>query len=168
MGKLKPVELIESTMPNLMDALALGLPCREMCDAVTASCNCGRPTAFGDMIAALERKKKKTAGAVAGKDGDEKRNLPFAFAANVSLVTAMQVFKKIWAKPVCELFVPKVGDSATEWVGFPLAGQVIDYLKIMNEYKVQCTKDHKFKQISIMQRESPMIDGRLTAILMMA
>ena len=109
-GKLKPVELIESTMPSLMDALALGLPCREMCDAVTASCNCGRPTAFGDMIAALERKKKRAGTAAAGEaSGKGKRDLPFAFAANVSLVTAMQVFKKIWTKPVCELFVPKVG-----------------------------------------------------------
>lgn len=117
-AKEKPVDFVEASMPALMDRFALGLPCREMCDAVTASCNCGRPTLFKDMMSVLERRKKATDGRVEGvengksggmQSADEaKKDLPFDFASNVSLVTATKVFKKIMMRPVCELFVPKV------------------------------------------------------------
>ena len=36
--------------PLLADAMALSMPCREMCDAVMSSCSCGKERTFGELL----------------------------------------------------------------------------------------------------------------------
>ena len=36
--------------PLLADAMALSMPCREMCEAVMASCSCGMENTFGELL----------------------------------------------------------------------------------------------------------------------
>ena len=43
-----------------------------------------------------------------------------------------------------------------------------DYLKLINRYEVQSTKEHKFTEIFMMLSETHMIDDGLTTNLMMA
>ena len=39
--------------PLLADAMALSMPCREMCDAVMSSCSCGKESTFGALLQAV-------------------------------------------------------------------------------------------------------------------
>jgi hypothetical protein len=36
-------------VPRMLQAASLGLPCREMCDAITHTCGCDKPTTFGQV-----------------------------------------------------------------------------------------------------------------------
>ena len=36
--------------PMLADAMALSMPCKEMCDAVMSSCACGKESTFGELL----------------------------------------------------------------------------------------------------------------------
>jgi hypothetical protein len=48
-GKTKVGSLAEA-LPSLQQAMALSLPCREMCEAVQASCGCGQARTFGELL----------------------------------------------------------------------------------------------------------------------
>jgi hypothetical protein len=46
-----PEDALGEAIPDLLQALSMGLPCREMCDAVTRTCGCGDPETFGEVSA---------------------------------------------------------------------------------------------------------------------
>ena len=48
-GKNQLAALGEAT-PLLANAMALSMPCREMCDAVMSSCSCGKEKTFGELL----------------------------------------------------------------------------------------------------------------------
>jgi hypothetical protein len=46
-----PEDALGEAIPDLLQALSMGLPCREMCDTVTRTCGCGDPETFGEVSA---------------------------------------------------------------------------------------------------------------------
>lgn len=88
-----PVKVMRAAVPRILAAFALGLPCREMCDAVTATCGCGEPTTFGQMMTALKRR--------------QSRGLAQPYATNMTAATAKNLFAGVWDKPVCGIFASR-------------------------------------------------------------
>ncbi|CAI7896980.1 unnamed protein product [Closterium sp. NIES-54] len=125
-GKLKPDELVQSALPRMLQAFSLGLPCRKMCEAVTATCSCGRPATFGQMMKVLKLKRMQQQaegeGAASRPLAENKDLIPFGFSTNMSLATAVKIFKGVWDRPVCDLFAPHdapgfQGVCETWWAG---------------------------------------------------
>ncbi|GJP72723.1 hypothetical protein CLOP_g3479 [Closterium sp. NIES-67] len=125
-GRMKPDELIEASLPRMLQAFSLGLPCRKMCEAVTATCSCGRPATFGQMMKVLELKRTQQQAEAEGAAGrplaENKDLIPFGFSTNMSLATAVKIFKGVWDRPVCDLFAPHdapgfQGVCETWWAG---------------------------------------------------
>jgi hypothetical protein len=48
-GKPKVASIAEA-LPSLQQAMALSLPCREMCEAIVATCGCGQQRSFGELL----------------------------------------------------------------------------------------------------------------------
>lgn len=42
-------DALGEVVPDILKALSMGLPCREMCDTVTQTCGCGDPETFGEV-----------------------------------------------------------------------------------------------------------------------
>ena len=57
------VEALAEVVPELADAMALSLPCREMCQAVVNSCSCGKERTFGDILQAVQAN-RRTVGSI--------------------------------------------------------------------------------------------------------
>jgi len=47
--KEKASVALQEAVPRMLQAASLGLPCREMCDAITHTCGCDKPTTFGQV-----------------------------------------------------------------------------------------------------------------------
>lgn len=88
-----PVKEMKAAVPRILGAFSLGLPCREMCDAVTNTCGCGEATTFGQMMAALKRR--------------QTRGSAQPYSTNMTSSTAQELFAGVWNKPVCSIFAPK-------------------------------------------------------------
>ncbi|KAH9538718.1 hypothetical protein CY35_15G020300 [Sphagnum magellanicum] len=86
--KEKPSVALQEAVPRMLQAASLGLPCREMCDTITQTCGCGKPTTFGQAMMSIQTGKHQE-----------------MYNTNMSVSTAKDIFAKIWDKPVCDLFV---------------------------------------------------------------
>lgn len=79
---------LADAVPDLADALALSLPCREMCEATVSTCSCApRQATFGQLLDQLVDRLD---------DGDILGKLPEEFSR--------AVFGQLHERPVCELF----------------------------------------------------------------
>ena len=47
--KEKPSVALQQAVPRILKSASLGLPCRQMCDAITTTCGCGRAATFGEV-----------------------------------------------------------------------------------------------------------------------
>ncbi|KAL2644791.1 hypothetical protein R1flu_012378 [Riccia fluitans] len=84
--KVTPVVAVQSAVPRMLQAASLGLPCRNMCNAITQTCGCDHPATFGEVMTSIHAR---------NSDG---------FNTNMSSTTAEELFQNIWDKPVCDLF----------------------------------------------------------------
>eukprot|EP00249_Psilotum_nudum_P000993 c13235_g1_i1 orf=338-1528(-) len=78
---------LQKAMPRILRAASLGLPCKEMCQAIIGSCSCGQIFSIGEVIVLLQ---SKGTGA--------------SYSMNMSASTARQLFRKVWNMPVCDIF----------------------------------------------------------------
>jgi hypothetical protein len=81
---------LQQVVPRMLQAASLGLPCKQMCNAITDTCGCGEAANFGEVMVSLQ----------SGKHRD-------MYNTNMSLSTAKDIFGKVWDKPVCDLFADK-------------------------------------------------------------
>lgn len=73
---------------NTQDAALTGLPCREMCEAVTSRCSCSPSNeTLGSLISWLS-----------SKPGLKGTDLPVSYGR--------VLFKKLWDRPFCSIFPP--------------------------------------------------------------
>ncbi|CAK9875514.1 unnamed protein product [Sphagnum jensenii] len=86
--KEKASVALQEAVPRMLQAASLGLPCREMCDAITHTCGCDKPTTFGQAMMSMQTGKHQN-----------------MYNVNMSVSTAKDIFAKVWDEPVCELFV---------------------------------------------------------------
>ncbi|CAM6098318.1 unnamed protein product [Calypogeia fissa] len=84
--KATPVAALQEAIPRMVQTASLGLPCREMCDAITDTCGCGEAATFGEVMTSIQEQTSE------------------GFSTNMSSSTAKEVFQNIWNVPVCELF----------------------------------------------------------------
>lgn len=84
------VALAES-LPELLKASSLTMPCRAMCQAVIDTCGCGRSRTFGSLIDEY----LESVSADAADDGAAKP-LPEGFEK--------ALFAKVWDTPLCDLY----------------------------------------------------------------
>eukprot|EP00884_Botryococcus_braunii_P013043 jgi/Botrbrau1/2173/Bobra.101_2s0013.2 len=99
-GKTKVLSLAEA-LPSLQQAMALSLPCREMCLAIQSSCGCGKVRTFGELLDTYVH-----------ATGFQK-HLPQGFTE--------AVFGELFHKPLCDLFQPS---NAAGFVGHCLANNM--------------------------------------------
>jgi len=88
--KEKPSVALQQAVPRILQSASLGLPCKQMCDAITTTCGCGRAPTFGEVMASIQSVKHRD-----------------MYSTNMSLSTAKDIFKHVWNRPVCELFSGK-------------------------------------------------------------
>lgn len=88
--KEKPSVAFQQAVPRILQSASLGLPCKQMCDAITTTCGCGRAPTFGEVMTSIQ----------SGKHRD-------MYSTNMSMSTAKDIFHHVWNRPVCELFSSK-------------------------------------------------------------
>ncbi|GAQ84458.1 hypothetical protein KFL_001900010 [Klebsormidium nitens] len=84
-------DALSEAVPDILGALSMGLPCREMCDVVTQTCGCGDPETFGEVLTSVHEEAEGSPESAAR-------------AANMSYSAARTLFKRVWDTPICELF----------------------------------------------------------------
>lgn len=94
---------LSAALPELLDAVSLSMPCREMCESVMATCACGdeaghRFQTFGQLMEEV----------LAGADA---RGSPLARVPK-GFKTAL--FGRVWNRPLCSLFAWR---NATDFAG---------------------------------------------------
>eukprot|EP00899_Mesostigma_viride_P020232 jgi/Mesvir1/2820/Mv13917-RA.1 len=96
-----PVQAVVDVVPQVLNALALGLPCRAMCSAVTATCGCGRSPTFGKVMEYIQETAAQEVAQAeeALPPGDPRRPPP-----GMSVEVTRRLFAKVWSTPLCELF----------------------------------------------------------------
>lgn len=88
--KEKPSVALQQAVPRILQSASLGLPCKQMCNAITTTCGCGQAATFGEVMESIQSSKHQD-----------------LYSTNMSLSTAKDIFQRVWNKPVCELFSDK-------------------------------------------------------------
>lgn len=94
---------ISAALPELLDAVSLSMPCREMCESVMATCACGdepghKFQTFGQLIEEVLSGYESRGGALA--------RVPAGFKS--------ALFGRVWDRPLCSLFSWR---NATDFAG---------------------------------------------------
>ncbi|EIE22807.1 hypothetical protein COCSUDRAFT_47705 [Coccomyxa subellipsoidea C-169] len=84
------LDALSEAVPLLLNASSLTMPCREMCEAVVATCGCNNDYSFGKLLDAWMTKGSKLS--------DRRNALPAGFTAGA--------FSKLYDMPLCSLFSP--------------------------------------------------------------
>ena len=50
---MNKLQALGKATPRLANAMALSMPCREMCEAVMSTCSCGKENTFGELLQAV-------------------------------------------------------------------------------------------------------------------